>query len=300
MNDNYYSYRGYGLNIRSRIECPELNAGNGASPDIKIQFGEVPDSLSQVDGSGVLYQAAPDQFLLDVKNIAKYLVQDGSSITIKQYPRARSEDVRLFLLGSAFGALLHQRGFLVIHGSAIAVNDECYIFTGRSGAGKSTIAAALHQSGYKPIADDVCAIVFSENQAIVYSELKVIRLWEDSLIQLGMNPDVLQHSRQNLDKYNFTVGQNDSTVVPLKGLYFLSANGAPEVSLELMEGKEKIKTLLTNTYRRRYLDGLGLKEKHFIQCSELAKKISIKKINRPKNCFMLCELVELLESDFLK
>jgi len=72
-------------------------------------------------------------------------------------------DVRLFLLGSAIGALMHQRGLLVLHGSTVKVGDECVVFLGSSGVGKSTLATQLRHRGYACLGDDVCAISIGED-----------------------------------------------------------------------------------------------------------------------------------------
>ena len=51
-------------------------------------------------------------------------------------------DVRVFLLGSCIGALLHQRGILVLHAGAIHTDKGAVLFTGPWGIGKSTLLAA--------------------------------------------------------------------------------------------------------------------------------------------------------------
>ena len=115
-----FPYIAYGLSIESEFEIPELASGADGEPDIAIRAGSVPETLEQPYARGVLYQAAAGRFLLNVPRIARYLVADGSSIVIQQAAGAVDVDVRVFLLGSVFGALLHQRGVLPLHGSAIA------------------------------------------------------------------------------------------------------------------------------------------------------------------------------------
>ena len=71
-------------------------------------------------------------------------------------------NVRLFLLGSAMGALLHQRGLLPLHTNAVEVGGRAFAFMGKSGAGKSTLAAWFHDRGFRIVADDVCVVGFDD------------------------------------------------------------------------------------------------------------------------------------------
>src|SRR5690606_97236 len=96
--------------------------------------------------------------LLQVDGVARYLVSGGRRITIDRDPAVEDDDVRLFLLGSVFGAMLHQRGDLVLHGSAIEWEGAAVVFMGFSGVGKSTTASAFRQRGHAVLTDDLCVV----------------------------------------------------------------------------------------------------------------------------------------------
>jgi len=103
MGDKYL-YKAFGLNILSEFEIPELVESSGNS-DVEISLGKVPKKLDQITKRGVKYQATKDQFLLEVDRIAKFYVQDGEKIVVEIFKKNPDREVRLFLLGSAFGAL---------------------------------------------------------------------------------------------------------------------------------------------------------------------------------------------------
>jgi hypothetical protein len=134
------------------------------NPDVTIDFGKFPQSIENPLFSGVRFQTSGQKFLLTVDKIARYYVVDGKSITIEPFVNADMDEVRLFLLGSAFGALIHQRGLLPFHGSSLKIGNSAIILSGLSGAGKSTLAAAFRQKGYQILSDDVSVISFLNDQ----------------------------------------------------------------------------------------------------------------------------------------
>ena len=94
------------------------------------------------------WQSAPGLLLLSVEEVARYLIVDNREMRIQRLPGSIESDVRIFLLGSVLGALLHARQMLVLHASAIQTEQGAVLFIGRSGAGKSTLLGALLLRGY--------------------------------------------------------------------------------------------------------------------------------------------------------
>ena len=243
-----YSYQAFGLTIASALPCPELLPAEGAA-DVSIRYGTVPDSLEAVQQQGVCYQVNSEAFLLRLKAIAKYLVTGGEQIIIEPVPGVQDKDVRLFLLGSAFAALLQQRGLLPLHGCAVEVNGGAAVFVGPSGCGKSTLAGALRQRGYRVMADDVCVVSLSPAGApLVVSAYPQIKLWADAVKILGKRREELPRVRDGLEKYGLTLRDDFSTnSSPLKRVYELSVSNSPEFKLSAMQGLDKLGVLLRHT-----------------------------------------------------
>jgi len=116
-------YHAFGLKIASAVPFLDMPQTEG-SPDVTIVYGKTPESLSDAKIKGVRYQAGPGEFLLRVDNVARYYVSNGDHILIERDPDAADEEILLFLMGSAMGALLHQRNILPLHGSAIEDDGE--------------------------------------------------------------------------------------------------------------------------------------------------------------------------------
>lgn len=85
--------------------------------------------------------------------------------------------------------VLSRRGRLVLHASAISCRGHVSGFLGRSGAGKSTIAAACAAAGAAIVTDD-CLVVRRDGAGATASWLAVpcdagMRLWPQTLDLLG-------------------------------------------------------------------------------------------------------------------
>lgn len=157
-----YRYTAFGLLIDSQVALPELAAGVWGAADVSIVYGKIPDKLISPIEQGDYYQAADKEFLFRVEGVAGYYVTDGRKIVVQPDNGDDLRELRLYLLGTAMGVLLMQRDVLPIHGSAVVVNGMGMVFTGWCGAGKSTLAAVLHKSGYSLLADDISASTVDE------------------------------------------------------------------------------------------------------------------------------------------
>ncbi|MBV9064041.1 MAG: hypothetical protein JOY77_14110, partial [Alphaproteobacteria bacterium] len=154
-----FEYELFGLSIRSEIELPELRRSEDAREvDVVIRWGSL--DKGPVEGD---VRADRQCLVLSIPRVAYYRVQAGREITVAPDRDVPERNLRLFLLGSAFGVLLHQRGMLPLHANAVEIGGRAVAFMGASGSGKSTLAAWFHDRGYKVLADDVCAIGFGDD-----------------------------------------------------------------------------------------------------------------------------------------
>jgi hypothetical protein len=297
-----YYYKAYGLNIASALPCPELSPHTGEA-EVNVRYGAVPDSLGDASVKGSYYQAAANRLLLIINGVAKYLVSEGKEILIEPNLPSKDEEVRLFLLGSAFGALLHQRGLLPLHGSAIEADGGAVVFLGPSGLGKSTLAGAFYKRGYRVMTDDVCVLSISpEKTPMVTPGYPQLKLGTKVARKLGENFSKLRRLQAELGKHGLPLreGYCDQPL-PLRRLYLLSTGGTQGFKVIPLEGVEKLTVLLNNTYRYCLLAGQDNKVLHFKLCGVLAQFASVSRVIRPRTPFLVHKvhkLVNLLESDW--
>jgi hypothetical protein len=298
-NSSMHCYRAFGLTIASALPCPELLPAEGAA-DVTISYAPVPEALEDVEQQGVCYQVNSKAFLLKIKTVGKYLVTGGERIIIERAPGVQDKEVRLFLLGSVFAALLQQRGLLPLHGCAVAVDGGAAVFLGPSGCGKSTLAAALRQRGYRLLADDVCVISFSpQGTPSVVSAYPQLKLWADAVKKLGKNPGNLTRVRAAMEKYGLPLGEDfANTSSPLTRVYELVASNSPGFELTSLQGTDKLAVLMNHTYRPQFLAGALAKKRHFEQCGRAARQCRVNRLVRPRWPFRLEELADLVEKDW--
>jgi hypothetical protein len=299
-----YHYFVHGLHIRSALRCPELMpiAADQSPVDVSICFGEAPATLMAPFQTGDFYQAQPHQLLVVIAGVARYLVTHGTEICVTPDAGANADAVRLYLLGSALGALLHQRGRFILHGSAVATSLGAVVFVGDSGAGKSTLAAALQQRGYRVLSDDVCAVSDGAGDApLVYPSSAHIKLWADAAAHLARDTRGARRVHPDLDKFAFENRRDfDATPTPLHAVYALTIQHDPCMRIVPVAAAQKAHTLIAMTYRQEMLHHLGLRDQHFRQAIRIAAQIRVMQVFRPPAPFQLDALATLVEQDWTK
>jgi hypothetical protein len=290
---NYY-YKVYGLNIGSELELPELSPVQNIKVDVTIGFGKVPEHLPEVRGSGVLFEAAFNDFLFKFEGIGRYRVQDGSRIIIQPEREALPAEIRLVLLGSSIGALLHQRGMLAIHGSAITDGKQTTILSGPSGVGKSTLAAGLLELGYSVIADDISVIGQNEKQHfIVESGIPHLKLWKDVLAHLNKTDD-FSKVRPQLEKYRIPIPVLEEETPSLSKIVILSPSNSTDFSYSEILGRDKFHLLRNTTYRLQFIDKMNKTEVHYRNLSQVVNSVQMFHANRPHDPLNILEFAKYI------
>ena len=275
-----FDYSVFGLHLRSEWALPELlEADNSFEPQVTISIGSTP----KPPAAGAGPHPVAGGLLLVISGVARYFVKDGSIITVEPEPGVPEANVRLFLLGSAMGALLHQRGLLPLHANAVEIGGRAFAFMGASGSGKSTLAAWFHDHGYRIIADDVCAIRFDAEQAVVAPGLPRLRLWKEALEGLGRHHSNYIRSYagdESWDKFDVPLPHEHAVraEMELSGIYLLDKGNS--LSISPLQGLEATEAVFANTYRGTYVPAAGNPRTHWESCLRLVSRIPIFRLRR--------------------
>lgn len=291
------NYRLFGLRISSDMRLPELfPCGSHRSSDVEIRRGSVPaDGFAVGPKVGPFSHAAENSLWLHIPDVARYLVRNGREVIYQPADDIDEASVRVFLLGSCVGALMLQRGELVLHGNAFEVGDHCVVCLGSSGAGKSTLAARMVQRGHSLIAEDVCAID-SDGRAI--PGIPRLKLWQDTARQLEIETTGLDRVRPSIAKFHMPLLEAFRTdPAPIRAIYVLTPWNRDDFAVTDIAGIAKFQTLRANSYRFRFVKGMALGPRHFQQCRALAADVPVAQVFRPRLGFDIDGLVDIILGD---
>lgn len=294
-----HHYDAYGLTIESVFQLPELAppARDIAAPDVVIREADLTPVEPTDDESDPerRIDASPSGCRISYEGLGTFRIEGGERVLVD----VESEDVpettafRRVLEGQILGVLLHLRGVLVLHASAVATDEGAVVFLGDMGAGKSTTATAFDMAGHRLLDDDIVPVRFRDATAIV----------APGIPQLKLNPDVadtfdVEVAGEPKDDGKLYVRLDSATGrdwVPLRCCYVLTEG--PEVSVRPVPPREQFVVLLDKTYTVGLLDDTGMKPAHFEQCAKLMETTPLRELKRPQRLAALPDLVETVVED---
>ncbi|MBN1271429.1 MAG: hypothetical protein JXB26_04090 [Candidatus Aminicenantes bacterium] len=296
-----YFYKIYNLKIKSSIRCDELLPSDDHQYDVHIRFGPVPDFLNNALAKSESYQVAEEQVLLKIENTAKYLIKNGNEIVIEKKKDVPDNEINIFLLGSAMGALIHQREMLPLHGCSVEIQNKGFVFLGKAGIGKSTLAASFYQNGDRVLTDDVTVIAFnSDHHPIILPGYPRIKLWDDSMGMIDKGTNNIIFSKNSFYKHQLSIKDCFlESPVPLGGLYLLTSSAKKNIVIKQLSGYEQMIELSKNTYRGIFLKKQNDLRYHFNQCSTILNNVPLKKVIRPVDNFSVDYLRDNLKNDII-
>ena len=269
---NRYSL--FGLQIDSDLELPELFQGSAdLHSDVRIELGTVAAKDQLEPGLHAVEEGA----LLVVADTARYFVANGSRIVVEPLEGASSANIRLFLLGSAFGLLIHQRRMLPLHANAVEIDGTGVAFMGKSGAGKSTLAAWLSDRGYPLLADDVAVIDFDGEVPTMQPGLPRLRLWEAVVEATGRIPSDYPLSVEGdaeYDKRDVLLPRAKVASEPRRLGAIVELNRAGPL-IEPLGGAEAAEAIMSHTYRGEYVKPLQTVREHWVMCMKLVGMVPV-------------------------
>ncbi|MDC0584469.1 phosphoenolpyruvate carboxykinase (ATP) [Bacteroidales bacterium] len=282
-----YTYKCFGLCFEVPFEIPYLINSTNA-PQVWVSFGTTPKSLDITTQTGPYYELNANEFLMSVDDVAKYYTTKNKVI-IEPVSDVPNSEISVFFLGSVMGFLLQRNNILPFHGSAIRKNHNTIIFTGNSGAGKSTIAAYFVQQGWDLIADDICAIDIDDNKLCLHHGIQRSKLWNQSIRKLSLHDVSKLRVRESMEKFHVKIDECENTGIsnPLL-IVNLRIHNKPKVEIKEINGLHKFQSIQQNVYRKLFCT--ENQTKFFFPHLQKLSEIKLIRIFRPSQGFFHQEI----------
>ena len=295
-----YNYIAYNLGICSALPLPELQISAESRADVLILLGRVdwsppPRASGEEEPSFEIWSGTA---YFSWAQLGRFRVREGREIIIDPDLGVDERILRLPLLGTIFAVLLHQRGHLVLHASAAAIEGEAVIFLGNKGRGKSTMAATLYGRGHHLIADDVVSITIDNGRPMVLPGFPQLRLCPGApAASLGDDQRILPELVDGYEKRGRPVTDRFARKpLPIKRIYVLGLG--PVSMLKLLDPQAALLMLIANSYMARFgkqlLHGPEAST-HLRQCTALLMQIPVYRLERPDCLALLPSLAQLVE-----
>jgi hypothetical protein len=232
------SHRFADLTIASDRPLPELPpAAPGASADVVVTHAGAPlegairwiQTWDLVEGTHL--GRLDDRYVVGFENLARFVVAAAADrVTI--YPEAGASAflVRHVLTHQILPLVMSRRGRCVLHASAVSWHDRIVGFVGRTGAGKSTMAAACASLGAHLVTDDSLILERTGGGWRACPSYPGLRLLPASVALLGGSARGMTNGRGEDDKFLLMPGDHPSVfeerTLPLACLFFVSVGAA--------------------------------------------------------------------------
>lgn len=286
-----FNYHAFGLDISSEIELPGILEAVGNDNIDVIIFRRKIDLPFHRESPN--YHVKNNVIYLWWEEIGQVSITAGREIAVDVFDE---DQIIPFLLGPVMAILLHQKGFLVLHGSAVKINDGAVAFLGYRGFGKSTTVINLYKKGYPLVADDILAITFdNDDKPIVYPGYLHVRLSDESYTNIKDSTEILTPIRTIAGKL-FCDASYGFSQKPLKlrRIYLLDKND--EIKIYNLNNQDNLLNLITHsTANYSFTDNEQVK--NLFKCSKLINNVIIKGLKVNHSFKEINNLIKLIEDD---
>ena len=252
--------------------------------DVDIQRVDNPKRIANPVVENSWMAINEHEFRMQVENVGEFYAGHGKLVQYSADPDATVSSIELYLNGSVFGAILHQRKILPIHGSSFIFNGKGVMLCGESGAGKSSLTTAFCLNGAEFLTDDVTPFEFIDNKPFIIPRSDRVKLWSDSLRQFSESKDILQKIRPEDDKYYYPIEQSSRDRYPLSHVVIIKLKESGNTVFKPVIKSDAFAALHNEIYRLHYLSAMpSLKQHYLMQIASICNNTEITIVERPKN-----------------
>lgn len=296
-----FLYRAYGFIIKSDVRMPELVPARSADRRGRRQLalklgrhrrdspsrGELIGEIELPKGGAWrrIWRATDGGFIVKFAELASFAVSSRGDAIICTH---RSHGIALrtlrhLVLDQIMPLVLRRHGREALHGTAIATRDGIISFVGPAGTGKSTLAGAFCQAGFKAVADD-CLSLIDNGRILGVPAYPGLRLWGDSATALGRDdsPPVAQYTPKQRSFAAENFNNFPLEPLPLARIYRVEREeSSQEPRIERIPQRDALLELVQTSFQFDLKDEAAL-EQHFRFMERVAQSIPICRLFIPE------------------
>lgn len=239
----------------------------------------------------------PDGYLIRFPAIADYTVDRlGRRVTASPRPGVSTDAVKHIYLNQVLPLAWSRQGRLVLHASAVELEGRAVAFVGRSGFGKSTLAASFASAGRRLLCDDGLLLAKSAGAYRVVPGHASLRLWPDSERALFTHTLNRLSALEYTPKSRFAESEHlqfCDAERELAALFFLGPGSADSVSLTPMRPADALVELVKQSFLIDTEDREMLAN-HFDALSHLAASVIHYRLDYPRHYDVLPDVREII------
>lgn len=268
----------YGLRVAAPFTLP--GPAYDGVPEVIIEEGSCPEALDNPLQSNERLQIAAHACLIKVPSMGNVLIERRGRIVI-DCPDNLPHAWKLTLaLGSGLGIYLHMIGRLPLHGMAWRQNGSATLVLGRSGTGKSTLAAAMLHCGHTLLSDDVVPISLNlDHTAIAHPAHRRFKLSPALLNALGVDIHPLQHVLPGSDKLAWSIPDDKFHSEPASVsrciILLPERQASQQLVLQPVKSLAALQRLKRQVYRPQLVKKLGQENQLFGMVHQIATQANV-------------------------
>lgn len=289
-------YRAYGLRLSCDFPLPELPEDTHSGSDLQIRLAtEMAASgkdefMRWTTAAGepwVSFYKNDERFVLRFAHTADFSIsRAGDWIECVKCETVPWHTLRHLLLDQVLPMVMNLRGGEALHASAVITRDGAIAFCGRTGSGKSTMAAIFAEAGDPILTDDCLAL--SESRGTIFGApgYRGLRLWNEVIDEFGWRMRASGGVAHYTSKRRICVDdvwEFPSDPQALRAIYVLERDDAADaVGVEEMSMRDRMMGLLSYAFRLDTTDAERLAAQ-FKTLERYAGIVPVRKLRLPRN-----------------
>ena len=238
------------------------------------------------------FHRVEDGYLLRFPDLADFEVS-ASGEDVVAYPATGTDDATSehLYINQLVPLALSRQGRPAFHASVVTVPGGAVAFLGKSGRGKSTLAASFALEDATFLTDDALIIDESDGIRAMPSHAS-LRLWEDSVEALIGNREQARSHVSYSSKARLLAGgalRYTETPVPLLATYVLGDGEPEDITIEELDGTERHIAWVENSFLLDIKDK-DLLARHFEWTHRISGQVPTFSLDYVRDYGMLAEV----------